>query len=237
MQVHFRGIAALAALLLGVAVGAPRARAQVQADSPADITARVETAAEVLKQIQSIPEGRIPAELFRGGRAVAVFPKVIKVGLLVGGRFGQGVLSVHTEDGGWSSPVFMEIAGVSFGFQAGASSTDVILVFKNRESLQRVLKGEVTLGAGASVAAGPVGRAAEASTDVQMQAEIYSYSRSRGIFAGVALEGATLQIDDAANDTFYGREGIRAQDILAGKVATIPPAARRLLDAIAAAMK
>ena len=100
---------------------------------------------------------------------------------------------------------------MSFGFQAGASSTDVILVFKNRESVQRVLKGQVTLGAGASVAAGPVGRSAEAATDVQMEAEIYSYSRSRGVFAGIALEGATIDVDDAANDLFYGREGLRAR--------------------------
>ena len=235
MKIRHPIIVVLTLWLLGTA--ARPLQAQVQADTAADLTTRVETAAEVLRQIQSIPEERIPAELFQGGRAVAIFPKVIKVGLLVGGRFGQGVLSVQAEGGGWSSPVFMELAGVSFGFQIGASSTDVILVFKNRESLQRVLKGQVTLGAGASVAAGPVGRTAEAATDVQMQAEIYSYSRSRGIFAGIALEGATIEVDDAANDLFYGREGLRAQDILAGKTGAVPPAARRLMETIATIKK
>ncbi len=226
------GIIAAAMLLLA----GPAAPAQ-EAATQADAVKRVRESEEVLRQIQSIPEDMIPAELFRGGRAVAIFPKVIKVGLLVGGRFGQGLISVHGEDGRWSPPILMQLSGVSIGFQAGASSTDVILVFKNRESLERVLKGQVTLGANASVAAGPVGRQVEAATDVQMEAEIYSYSRSRGVFAGISLEGATIQVDDEANDLFYGKEGLRPQEILQGKVTRIPPEAQKLLATLAGVAK
>jgi lipid-binding SYLF domain-containing protein len=196
--------------------------------SPTVQDSRVEEAVLVLDQIQSIPESRIPEELFRRAWAVAVFPKVIKLGILIGGRYGEGVLCVQSGEDGWSDPVFLQVAGVSIGFQAGASSTDVILVFKNKESLDRILKEKATLGAGATVAAGPVGRHFEAATDVQLEAEIYSYSRSRGVFVGISLEGATLQVDDDANALYYGQPGVRPQDILQGKMKNAPASAAGL---------
>ncbi|HEY5971470.1 MAG TPA: lipid-binding SYLF domain-containing protein, partial [Pseudoxanthomonas sp.] len=127
-----------------------------------------------------------------------------KAGFIFGGRRGLGLMSVKTPDGTWSNPVFVKLAGASFGLQAGVQSADVVLVFRNDRSLDNIVNGKVTLGADAGVAAGPVGRNASASTDGQLKAEIWSWSRARGLFAGVALDGAVLQIDDDANTAVYG---------------------------------
>jgi lipid-binding SYLF domain-containing protein len=158
---------------------------------------------------------------------------VIKVGFVVGGRHGRGVLLIREKRTGWSNPVFVSITGGSVGWQIGAQSTDVILVFKSMKSIDGIMKGKFTLGADAAIAAGPVGRRAEAATDVQLKAEIYSYSRSRGLFAGVSVEGAALQIDDEANADFYGKEGIRAEEFLKGSQIPSPPAAIRLKESLA----
>lgn len=163
-------------------------------------------AVRVLDEILQAPDHRVPDSLLRDAEAVAVIPDVIKAGLVVGGRHGRGLLSVRGRDGTWSNPTFISITGGSVGFQAGVQSTDVVLVFRTRRGVEGIVNGKFTLGADASVAAGPVGRNANSSTDAQLKAEIYSYSRSRGLFAGVALDGAVLSIDDEANAAVYGGE-------------------------------
>lgn len=160
-------------------------------------------AAVTLRELVRIPEKRIPPKLLQQAYAIAVIPDVLKVGFVFGGRRGEGLISVRTDDGKWSNPSFVTLTGASVGFQIGASSTDIVLVFKNRKSVERITRGKFTLGADASVAAGPVGRSAEAATDVRFESEVLSYSRSRGIFAGLSAEGASLSIDDTANGDFY----------------------------------
>jgi lipid-binding SYLF domain-containing protein len=141
------------------------------------------------------------------------------------------VLLVRESGGGWSDPVFVSLTGGSIGWQVGGTSTDVILVFKNRKGVEGLLKGKFTLGADAAVAAGPVGRSAEAATDVMLKSEILSYSRSRGLFAGVSLEGAALLIDEDATDAYYGKKGLHSSEILAGKSGK-PSAATRSLKSL-----
>ena len=165
---------------------------------------RARNAVRVLSEIQKIPEQGIPDKLLDEGRAVVVIPDTLKVGLVLGGRRGHGLMSVKSPDGSWSQPVFVKLTGGSIGFQAGVQSSDVVLVFRNDRNLENIVNGKFTLGADAGVAAGPVGRNASASTDGQLKAEIWSWSRARGLFAGVALDGAVLQIDDDANVAVYG---------------------------------
>lgn len=166
--------------------------------------ARAQNAVRVLNEVQAIPEAAIPDKLLDEARAIIVVPDTLKVGLVLGGRRGHGLLSVKSSDGTWSNPSFVKITGGSIGFQAGVQSSDVVLVFRNDRSLESIVNGKVTLGADAGVAAGPVGRNATAATDGQLKAEIWSWSRARGLFAGVALDGAVLQIDDEANTAVYG---------------------------------
>ena len=165
---------------------------------------RARNAVRVLSEIQKIPEQGIPDKLLDEGRAIVVLPDTLKVGLVLGGRRGHGLMSVKGADGTWSQPVFVKLTGGSIGFQAGVQSSDVVLVFRNDRNLENIVNGKFTLGADAGVAAGPVGRNASASTDGQLKAEIWSWSRARGLFAGVALDGAVLQIDDDANVAVYG---------------------------------
>ena len=165
---------------------------------------RSRNAIRVLAEIQNIPEQAIPDKLLDEARAVVVIPDTIKAGLVIGGRRGHGLMSVKNADGSWSNPVFIKLTGGSIGFQAGVQSSDVILVFRNDRSLDNIVNGKFTLGADAGVAAGPVGRSAAAATDGQLKAEIWSWSRARGLFAGVALDGAVLSIDDDANQAAYG---------------------------------
>mgnify|MGYP002336405071 CR=1 FL=1 len=170
-------------------------------------TAENERAAEavkVLDEIMRMPEQAIPGRMLETAHAVAVIPSVVKAGLVVGGRHGKGLISVRGADGTWSHPSYIRLTGGSIGFQAGVQSTDVVLVFRTARGVDSIVHGKFTLGADAAVAAGPVGRSAEASTDGQLKAEIYSYSRSRGLFAGVALDGAVLSIDHDANEAVYG---------------------------------
>ncbi|MGO3128510.1 MAG: lipid-binding SYLF domain-containing protein [Luteimonas sp.] len=166
--------------------------------------ARAQNAVRVLNEIQAIPESGIPDKLLDEAHAIVVIPDTIKAGLIIGGRRGHGLMSVKTPEGTWSSPSFVKITGGSIGFQAGVQSSDVVLVFRNERSLESIVNGKFTLGADAGVAAGPVGRNAAALTDGQLKAEIWSWSRARGLFAGVALDGAVLSIDDDANIAVYG---------------------------------
>lgn len=165
---------------------------------------RARNALRVVTEIQEIPEQSIPDKLLDEARAIVVIPDTIKAGLVLGGRRGYGLMSVKTPEGTWSNPSFIKLTGGSIGFQVGVQSADVVLVFRNDRSLDNIVNGKFTLGADAGVAAGPVGRNAAAATDGQLKAEIWSWSRARGLFAGVALDGAVLQIDDAANVSVYG---------------------------------
>jgi lipid-binding SYLF domain-containing protein len=184
---------------------------------------RAENAIRVLKEIMMAPDKAVPKDLLQNAHAIAVIPDVIKAGLVVGGRHGEGLISVKTRDGTWSNPSFVGLTGGSIGFQAGVSSTDVVLVFRTQRGVDSIVHGKFTLGADASAAAGPVGRTASASTDAQLKAEIYSYSRSRGLFAGAALDGSAITIDNDANQAVYG-EGVTARRIFEGGVTSVPNA-------------
>ena len=182
---------------------------------------RAENAIRVLKEIMMAPDSSIPKDLLQKAHAIAVIPDVVKAGLVVGGRHGDGLISVKTRDGTWSNPSFIGLTGGSIGFQAGVSSTDVILVFRTQRGVDSIVHGKFTLGADASAAAGPVGRSATASTDAQLHAEIYSYSRARGLFAGAALDGSAITIDNDANQAVYG-EGVTPRRIFEGGVTAVP---------------
>jgi lipid-binding SYLF domain-containing protein len=189
-------------------------------------------AAEVVEELAAIPETGIPSALLEDAYAIAVIPAVLKVGFILGGRRGEGLLVVRTPEREWSNPAFITLTGGSLGFQAGVQSTDVILVFKNRRSVENIVNGTVTLGADAAIAAGPVGRRGEAATDAQLKAEIYSYSRSKGLFAGVSLEGAALQIDHQSNADFYGQPGLDARRIFSDLELRRPTAARDFIQTL-----
>ncbi len=196
---HLLRIPVLAAAL-GLALAAAPAVAGPQED------ARALNAVRVLTDIQAIPESAIPEKLFDEGRAIVVVPDTIKAGLVIGGRRGHGLMSVKNPDGTWSNPSFVKLTGGSIGFQAGVQSADVVLVFRSERGLESIVNGKFTLGADAGVAAGPVGRNAATATDGELKAEIWSWSRARGLFAGIALDGAVLSIDDEANEAAYGRD-------------------------------
>lgn len=185
-------------------------------------TATVELAADVLQELSAIPGKCIPPSLMTDAQGVAIIPDVIKAGFVIGGRHGSGVLVVRQPNGCWSNPLFVSLSGGSIGWQVGIQSTDIVLVFKTRGGLDRVIRGQskLTLGADIAVAAGPVGRQAEADTDAQLKAEIYSYSRTRGLFAGVAIEGAAFMVHPASDEKFYGKPGITSREIT-----TMPPVA------------
>ncbi len=193
----------------------------------------IENAVLVLDEIMAIPEKGIPPALLTDAHAIAIIPGTIKVGFVIGGRHGRGVLSLRQGSSGWSNPSFISFSGGSIGWQIGAQSTDIILVFKSSRSVEDIMDGKFTLGADASIAAGPVGRQAEAATDIEFKAEIYSYSRNRGLFAGLSLEGAALSIDWDANEDFYRKEGLSPSEIFDGKGLSTPPGAQKLKETIA----
>ena len=184
---------------------------------------RAQNAARVLSEIMAVPDKRVPGHLIEKAEAIAVIPDVVKAGLVLGGRHGKGLVSVRSADGTWSNPSFISITGGSIGFQAGVQSTDVVLVFRSKRGVDQIVNGKFNLGADAAVAAGPVGRNAQASTDAQLKAEIYSSSRSRGLFAGVALDGSVLSIDHDSNQATYGRN-ITPRRIFEGGVEGVPDA-------------
>lgn len=167
---------------------------------------RANDASRVLSEILRIPEDAVPSKLLNEAQAIAVIPNVVKAGFVVGGRRGKGLIAVRGADGSWSNPSFIVMTGGSIGFQAGVQSADIILVFRSSRGVDSIVNGKFTLGGDASVAAGPVGRSAQASTDEQLKAEIYSYSRARGLFAGISLDGAAIQIDKKANAAVYGNQ-------------------------------
>jgi lipid-binding SYLF domain-containing protein len=215
-------LAALALLFTSVAV-----QAQGREE------ARLLTANQVLSDALGSPDQFVPTRLLERAYGIAVVPDVTKIAFFFGGRRGNGVLVARDPSGHFSDPVFVNLTGGSFGFQWGVQSTDVILVFTTKRSIDRIASGQLTLGADASVAAGPVGRAASAGTDPTLSAEVYSYSRNRGLFVGIALDGSGLTIDNNANGRFYDKGVVNAYDIINGTVRTNSDIAKRFLDSIA----
>ena len=168
--------------------------------------ARVDAARTVLSEASNIPEHSIPKSVLEKAEGIAVFPAVKKGGFVVGGQWGRGILSVRSRTTNtWSSPAFLTITGGSVGLQAGGQEVDLVLVIMDRQGLERLIGNQFKLGVDASVAAGPVGREAQAATDVQMRAKILSYSRARGLFAGITLNAGTIHQDRDANERFYKR--------------------------------
>jgi len=175
--------------------------------SAADPELTVQSATIVLNDVMNTPGRAIPASLLQNAQAVVIIPRTIKLGLIVGGQRGRGVVLTRQEGGAWSAPQFVTLTGGSIGWQAGAQSSDFVLLFRTPESVQSLMAGKFTIGADASAAAGPVGRRVNASTDIELYSEILSYARSKGLFAGVSLEGSVLQIDPNSNAAYYaGRQ-------------------------------
>ncbi len=212
---------------MGVATALMFAALPATADTPAETAA---DAVDVLNALADIPEQGIPPRLFHDAAGIAVIPGMVKAGFVVGGRHGRGLVSVR-EGGVWTLPSYIAVTGGSIGLQAGVQSSDIVLVFKSRRSVEGIMDGKFTLGGDASVAAGPVGRTASASTDGQLKAEIYAYSRARGLFAGIALDGAALQIDHKANARAYGA-GAAPKSIFAGNVSERPEPVVRFVNAL-----
>jgi lipid-binding SYLF domain-containing protein len=208
-------------LMAGVAVPA---RAQKEAD-------RLRMSATVMKEILGMPDS-IPKDLLDRAECVVVFPSVKKIAVGIGGSYGRGVITCRTGDnfdGPWSAPAMFAVEGASIGLQLGGQATDFVLLVMNDRGADSVLTSKVKLGADASAAAGPKGRTAGASTDIVMQAEILTYSRARGLFAGVSLEGSTLRSDGDANEAVYGKQ-LTARGIVKDTSIPVPPGARPLID-------
>lgn len=194
--------------------------------------ARLITATQVLDELRATPDQNVPDWLMQRAYGVAVIPEVIKAAFVFGGRHGNGVLTVRDASGRFSNPIFVTLTGGSVGWQVGATSTDVVLVFATARSVENFARGKFTLGADASVAAGPVGRQGEASAGIN--AEIYSYSRSRGLFAGVALDGTVVAFDSRANDNYYHSNEVTTTEITGGKVSSNAESTRRFLASVSA---
>ncbi len=171
---------------------------------------KVREATQVFESFFSIPEETIPASLLRQAEAIAIIPGTIKIGFMLAARHGRGIMIGKDEQGRWGLPFFVNILGGSMGWQMGLQATDVILVFKKRKGMTAIKNGKVTLGADLSVAAGPFGRQVTAATDLQFDSEVYSYSRNKGVFIGIALEGAVLQADRSGTESLYG---VVAEDV------------------------
>lgn len=223
LRMHIRLTTLLVLISLTLALPAPAATPEEE---------RVANATDVIDQLLQIPEQSVPPALLARAYAVAVIPNVVKIGFGLGARRGKGILVVRRENGTWSNPAFVTLTGGSFGWQIGAQSTDIILVFKTREGVEGIEKGKLTLGADASIAAGPVGRHTGVATDIEFQAEVFSYSRSRGLFAGIALEGAGVSMDRSANAAFYGSSSITTEQIFASSGNAAPQVANNFVQVL-----
>lgn len=173
--------------------------------SEESVATRLKTSSEVLTEIMNAPDKGIPQELLEKSQCIVIVPGLKKAAFIIGGKYGRGFISCRSSSGlGWSAPAGVKVEGGSFGFQIGGSETDAIMLVMNKRGAEKLLSSKFTLGADASVAAGPVGRTSSAETDLKLHAEILTYSRSRGVFAGVALNGATLRPDKETNSELYG---------------------------------
>jgi lipid-binding SYLF domain-containing protein len=189
----------------------------------------IDAARRTLTEVMAAPGNAIPASMLKDAQAVAIVPRVIKASLVFGGRHGRGVVLMRDSNGNWGNPVFIALTGGSVGWQIGVQSTDVVLVFKTKTSLDGFMKGKrLTLGADIAVAAGPIGREAQASTDSTLEAEIYSYSRSRGLFVGASLDGSMIDVDERANGSYYGRTGVNSDAIVSGINIRVPTETEKL---------
>ena len=224
---HVPSTAALLALVL---IGTP---ASAREDEEA---ARLDEGIVVLEEIMDAPDAAIPRAILDRAVAIAVFPSTVKAGFFLGGQRGRGFITGRDPDtGSWSAPAFLTLTGGSIGLQVGAQSADVVLLIQNARGLRRLLDNQFKLGGDVSAVVGPVGRSLEASTDLQLTAEILSYSRTRGVFAGAALGGATLRADRDANERFYGERLDSFDIVLDGETGErLPDAASRLREALAA---
>src|SRR5688572_4825502 len=190
----------------------------VSGDKDDDHAERALKAAEVLNETMGAPDKGVPDYLLERAKAIAVIPHVVKGAFGIGGRYGKGLI-ISRKGRGWGTPSYIDIGGGSFGLQLGVSASDLVLIFTDEGGVKALLEGKLKLGADASVVAGPVGRNAEAGTDIKLKSGIYSYSRSKGLFAGVALEGAVLTINDSANHKVYGKTVSGTDILLNGTVA------------------
>jgi SH3 domain-containing YSC84-like protein 1 len=197
---------------------------------PSKASDRVQAAADVLNEIQSAPDSGIPQEILSKAECVAVIPSMLKGGFIVGGKYGRGLASCRTPKG-WSTPAFFMTTGGSVGFQIGGQAVDLVMLIMNNDGMQHLLASQFALGADASVAAGPVGRHAEGSTDWKMRAQVLTYSRARGVFAGVSLSGAVVKQDKDSTREFYGHM-MTSKAALTGEVDP-PPAANVFLTTLA----
>jgi lipid-binding SYLF domain-containing protein len=224
MHMRTSVVTLLAALVLTGVTTAANAQAREEG--------RLLYADQVLRDLRTQRDQAIPDRLLERAYGIAVFPDLTKLAFFAGGRRGHGVLVVRDKQGRFSNPVFITMTGGSFGWQWGMQFTDIVLVFTTPKGVEGINGGKVTLGAGASVAAGPVGRDASVATDAGFKAEVYSYSRNKGVFAGLALDGSVITIDDGANAAFYKKPGVTAGDIMAGNVTTDDESARRFMSAV-----
>ena len=205
----------LAFVTLSFLALAPPARAQ------SDQADRIRESRTVFDEIMNAPDKAIPGSVLDRAEAIAIFPSTLKGGFIVGGHRGRGVLSVRNrEDATWSPPAFLSLTGASFGAQIGGQAVDIVLVIMNRRGVENLLRNQFKIGGDASAAVGPVGRTAEASTDIQLRAEILSYSRARGLFAGVSVNGSSIREDRDANEAFYGQPFRTRQVVLDGQAKT-----------------
>ncbi|HSF25165.1 MAG TPA: lipid-binding SYLF domain-containing protein [Blastocatellia bacterium] len=207
-KISTAAFSALACLVLSTVCFA----AQKQSKDYRDAVSQSKKAAQVFREIMRAPDKAVPRDILNDAECVAVFPQVLKAGFVVGARGGRGVASCRTK-AGWSAPAFFNLKGGSVGLQIGAQSTDFVLLFMNKNGLNRLMGDKFEIGGDASVAAGPVGRQAGASTNVRLDAEILSYSRSKGLFAGLELKGVVITVDDSDMNAVYG-EAVRSKTVL-----------------------
>ena len=201
------------------------------ATNKAKLVDRLQSASTVINEIESIPAKSIPLSIMSNATCVAVVPAYKKAAFVVGGSYGQGVVTCKTPSGRWSAPAFIQLAGGSFGFQIGGQSTDLVLIAVNNKGMQDLLKSKFKIGGDAAAAAGPVGRNASAATNLTLKSELLTYSRSQGLFAGIDLNGTVVNQNTEDTRTFYGHDA-PFQSILDGKVAT-PPSARPFVRTVA----
>ena len=220
---------ALSLLLASLLTGLVFLSTPLRADNKEKDEDRLQNAGQVLKEILNIPDD-IPQSLLDKADCVVIIPTVLKAAFIVGGSYGRGAMTCRSGDnmnGPWGAPTMMALEGGSFGLQIGAQATDFVLLIMNKGGASSILSSKVKLGADASAAAGPVGRDASAETDVAMRAEVLTYSRARGLFAGISLEGSTLRPDDDANERIYGKR-LPSKDIALHGAVPVPPSARPL---------
>lgn len=198
----------------------------------AELAERARRSGEVFRELRDMPDHEIPQDLIARSRCIAVVPNVVRAAFIAGGRYGKGLLSCRSRSGDWSPPVHVMMTGGSFGLQAGASSTDVVLFFMTTRSVRAILSNKVSLSGEAGVAAGPVGRQTEAATDGSFQAQIYSYARSRGLFAGVSLAGGYLGVDEDDTSAYYGKSYSASSVLFDSKVTSMPKSAWTFVGAL-----